>query len=125
MKSSRWSVLALSACVLAGTLLLPDIVRADSENGAPTEVVRFSDLNLDTAAGVRILYGRLQAAAGIVCEPLEPVGTLVPSVAWRSCIDQAIATAVTRVDRPLLTAYYARLQGHVTASGRQSTPARG
>jgi UrcA family protein len=123
MKSSLGSALVLGACLL-GTLALSPLARADSQLGAPTKVVRLQDLDLNTVQGVRILYGRLQSAAGQVCAPFEHLGHLVPSTAWRSCYEQAIATAVHRVDSPLLTAYYERQEGQLIASAGQLTRAR-
>jgi UrcA family protein len=115
--------LLLRACVL-GTLALSPLARAGSAPGAPTQVVRFHDLNLNSAQDARVLYGRIRRAAVEVCAPYEQAGNLIPSAAWRSCFAQAVATAVRRVDSPLLTAYHERQQGHLIASARQVASAR-
>ena len=108
MRSFREWTLVSGVALLAGALPTPQVASA-ADDSVPTELVRFSDLNLGTSAGVQVLYGRLRAAAHVVCAPLEPVGTRIPSAAWSGCIDQAIASAVQRVDRPLLTGYYQRM----------------
>ena len=128
MNTSRWSAPILGACLLAGTLVLSPLAQAGpaavSEAGVPTKVVRFHDLDLNSAQGVQALYGRIRRAADEVCAPFGPVGTLARSAAWYSCFGQAIATAVRRVDSPLLTAYYQRQQGQVLASAQLVTTAR-
>lgn len=122
MNSSCWSLRILGACLLAGSLAQASIAQADAGADVPTALVRFHDLDLNSARGVQTLYGRIRVAAAEVCAPLEPAGSLVPSAAWRSCMQSAIATAVRRVDSPPLTAYYERRQGHVIASARPPAP---
>jgi len=119
MKASRWLVLAAAPGLLAIALSLPQAAEAGTSpraDGPPSELVHFADLNPDSSAGAQILYERIVRAAHTVCEPYAAVGHLMPSGAWYRCVDQAIAGAVRRVDRPLLTAYYARRQGQVVAS---------
>jgi len=123
MKSSRWSALLLAAGLL-GALAVSPLARAGSELGVPSSVVRFHDLNLNSVQGVRTLYGRIRRAAGEVCAPYEATDSLIPSAAWRSCFEQAVAGAVRRVDSPLLTAYHARVDGQLIASARQGSSAR-
>ncbi len=122
MKSSHGLALVLGTCLL-GTLALSPLAQADSGPGVPTQVVRFQDLDLSTAQGARILYGRIRRAAGEVCAPYQVSGSLIPSAAWRSCFEQAIATAVRRVDSPLFTAYHERQEGHLMASAGRLTSA--
>ncbi|HTT06411.1 MAG TPA: UrcA family protein [Steroidobacteraceae bacterium] len=118
MNSSSWSLRILAACLLAGVLAQSSLAQAEPGAEVPTALVRFHDLNLNSASGVRTLYGRIRLAAAEVCAPLEPDGSLVHSAAWRVCMDSAIATAVRRVDSPLLTAYHERRLGRVIASVR-------
>jgi UrcA family protein len=115
MKSLRCRYPMVRACVLAGSLGLASLVQADTPAPAPvpTAVVRYADLNLDTVRGVQTLYGRIRAAAREVCAPYQSDSSLLPSPAWRLCVTQAVETAVQRVDRPLLTAYHRRQEGHV------------
>ncbi len=67
-------------------------------------VVQFSDLDLSRIEGTTALYGRLRYAARMVCDPIL---TQRPGVfkEYRACVDKAIADAVAKVNRPLLTQY--------------------
>jgi UrcA family protein len=69
---------------------------------ARKEVVPFRDLDLSKIEGVTKLYGRISHAARDVCDPLE---TWYPQK-YRACVDKAIADAVAKVNRPLLSQYH-------------------
>lgn len=110
----RTSIAATSLAVLLSpisfALAQPPMQR---NQGAPSEVVRYSDLNLSTEAGIRALYRRIQVAAWHVCNEMQskPVG--VESVRCRqSLVDDAVA----KVNEPALTALNAgRPLGVLTA----------
>ena len=70
---------------------------------ARSEVVRFPDLDLSRIEGVGKLYGRIAHAARDVCDPLL---TQWQPAEYGACMDQAIASAVATVNRPLLTQYH-------------------
>lgn len=64
--------------------------------------VKYSDLNLASPFGARVLYARIRAAAQGAC-----------SYFWfktdadeARCLQNTIANAVTKIDRPALTAVY-------------------
>jgi UrcA family protein len=77
-------------------------------------VVRFSDLDLSKADGAAALYARLRHAARVVCAPGESREMGIAAM-YRACMNDAIANAVARVDRPLLSQYHqARTQGDKT-----------
>jgi UrcA family protein len=67
------------------------------------EVVPFRDLDLSKIEGVTKLYGRISHAARDVCDPFE---TLWHPQEYRACVDKAIADAVAKVNRPLLSQYH-------------------
>jgi UrcA family protein len=67
--------------------------------------VTFSDLNLDTQAGANALYARLRYAAGEVCEPYEGQDLSRHRV-WKTCVDQALAAAVAKINKPRVTALH-------------------
>jgi UrcA family protein len=73
--------------------------------------VRFTDLNLDRAADVARLYHRIRVAARSACgaRDLELTNWVDPD--WQRCVYVAVAQAVTRVDRPALSAYHQRQLG--------------
>jgi UrcA family protein len=105
---------AIGSCVLvlANVLVTPQVAYAESSDQLPTRVVRFADLNLDSRAGIEVLYRRIQSAARDVCEPAQNPGSLRLTTAWQSCMRQAVTTAVRKVDRPLLTAYFEERDGN-------------
>jgi UrcA family protein len=105
---------AIGSCalLLASVLVTPRVAYAESSDRPSSRIVRFADLNLDSRAGIEALYRRIQSAARNVCGPAEDLGSRRLSPAWQSCTREAVMTAVRRVDRPLLTAYYDERGGH-------------
>jgi UrcA family protein len=93
------NVLVVAAALIAG--VLTGVVHA-GEADAPTQTVRFQDLNLKTDAGVKVLYKRIQGAANQVC---GDVGgrDLVAGKAHKACVDRAVANAVAAVHMPTVT----------------------
>jgi UrcA family protein len=79
-----------------------------------SRTVQFGDLNLDTAAGAKVLLSRLRSAARTACAPLE-TRVLSNQVVWQSCYDGAVATAVTTINRNTVTAAYTATTAHPTA----------
>jgi UrcA family protein len=75
---------------------------------APSETVRYHDLNLDSREGVATLYGRIHAAAEDVCRPVEGsrLVTRVFWTEWHACINHAVANAVDTVHNEKLSAYH-------------------
>jgi UrcA family protein len=68
--------------------------------------VHYADLNLNQPAGVAALYRRITVAANLVCGQRAFTGSYYAVPDYTHCCDKAIASAVARVDRPQLTAYY-------------------
>jgi UrcA family protein len=71
----------------------------------PRVTVRYTDLNLNTRAGVEALYARLRAAARDVCS----VGlrrSLNDVMASKRCYRQTLATAVETIKWPTLSALH-------------------
>jgi UrcA family protein len=97
-KTVSRAVLAYSTAMwLASVLVAPN---AFAEDQVRAETVKFADLNVNTPAGVKALYGRIHAAAFRVCyEPEELIRA-------KACITKAEGEAVKKLNLPLLTAYY-------------------
>jgi len=78
------------------------------------ETVKFADLNLNTPAGVEVLYERIHKAALRVCDKR---GQLAATIA---CTKRAESRAIAKVNAPSLTAFYQKKTGQkpqtVTAS---------
>src|SRR5271166_2256631 len=74
-------------------------------DGAKQYVVRFADLDLSKMTGATALYVRLQHAARAVCDPREG-RELAFDTRFRACVDQAVTSAVARVNSPLVSEYH-------------------
>jgi len=84
----------------------------DSLSGVTRSIsVQYSDLDLNRPADVRILYQRITHAAGEACGPKVLTGSQLPLPGWEDCVAHAIDAAVSRLDRPALSAYH---REHVT-----------
>ena len=98
-------------------------------DGKPDEIrhstaVHFADLNLNKTAGVAALYRRITAAASRVCGQRALTGSNYPLPEYTRCYNEAIATAVVRVDRPQLTAYYHAQASRSRSQTIASSPSR-
>jgi UrcA family protein len=71
----------------------------------PDEVVRYSDLDLNTTTGAETLYARLQLAAAHVCGPSDSI-ELTQRTATRRCQNELVARSVASVRSPQLAAVY-------------------
>jgi UrcA family protein len=95
-------------------LVLPALFMAESAVAAvaaqvpPSVTVRYSDLNLDSTAGISSLYTRIQDAATEACRPVEGPQSVSRTLwtAWNKCFHHAIADAVRAVHNDKLSAYH-------------------
>lgn len=73
----------------------------------PTQsvTVHFGDLNLQSDAGIRALYSRIQAATRVVCSP-EPAGDRLAMLQFKACRSEALSNAVAQVGSPALAALH-------------------
>jgi UrcA family protein len=100
------SMLAASVLVFAGAANFA-AAQAWQPGEYLTEKVAYDDLNLDTAAGAKALYARLHYAAKSVCAPAQVAPSdLGRYQIWRTCVDTALASAVRKINNPLLTALH-------------------
>ena len=72
--------------------------------------VSYNDIDITRANGAHILYRRIERAAEIVCNRPNARAPQV-SAAIRSCSEQAIATAIAKVDSDTLTRLAGRAPG--------------
>lgn len=84
--------------VLAPTFSI--VSAADPSSDSRT--VRFADLNISTPSGAHALYMRILAAAQVVCSR-QPFATDGEKA---SCVRDAIADAVTKINEPALSALH-------------------
>jgi UrcA family protein len=99
---------AITGCLFVATLGVATAAPSDSP---PTVRVNYADLDLTTEQGARVLYGRIVAAAELVC-PYAEMQNL--TLYWKSrvCQKRAIAEAVAHVGSPRLAALLARHGAH-------------
>jgi UrcA family protein len=109
---------ALAALVstvwLAAVVVLPAAAAAGELHAL---AVRFSDLNLDRAADVRILYHRINLAADQVCGEKTVTGSNLILPSWQRCVELAVNQAVVQLDRPALSAYHQQLTADSARKG--------
>jgi len=97
-------VLVASLASICLTVGVPVAQAADQ--GPPSVVVNYGDLNLMSAAGVERLYQRIVMAARGVCHDGEERLLKVQAI-YRACVKQSIAHAVGAVGSSALSALYA------------------
>jgi len=88
---------------------------ASTFGDAPSLVVHFADLDLSRSEDAKALYRRLKVAAETVCAALDD-RNLAMQIKYTACLQNAIGTAVAKVDRPSLSAYY-----DTKTNGRKAT----
>ena len=93
----------MAAAVFGSLLGIAGTARAASPIDALQTTVKFNDLDLSKPAGAALLYARIQAAAGRVCQPWDGKG-LSSKVRHDACMRSAIDAAVNQVGRQELTA---------------------
>ena len=83
-------------------------VAAAGADAPPSVTVRYRDLNLENQEGVANLYGRIHAAAVVVCRDVEgpQLVNRLFWTQWNACMTHAVAKAVQDVRNENLSAYH-------------------
>jgi UrcA family protein len=105
MKTSNYTKQIAMASVAAICFASAAMVAHADELNAPTRTVRYADLNLDTPAGISILYKRIRYAAEEVCGDAKWRG-LAEAAAAKACVDHAVYVSVHSVNNVKLTNEY-------------------
>jgi UrcA family protein len=113
------SVIAASVFMLSWAAYSPE-ARAADETVIGVEKVSYGDLNLATEAGAAVLYRRLRRAAALACSPRGSLAEVVKA-GWRACYAKAMNSAVSSVNKPMLTALHNRVSGISTADTSSPT----
>jgi UrcA family protein len=101
-----------AVALTVGLVVIPAYA-SDARWSAPSEVVKFQDLNLGTSEGIAALYRRIDAASQHVCEAADGDKDLHRRSIRQTCVKDAKARAVAQVNVPALTAYAEKkLGGH-------------
>jgi len=112
--------IALAASILSLTTF-DARAYAPADDDVVSITVQFSDLDLDHKAGIATLYTRLDGAARQVCD--QHAG-LMAKQAYRVCVRKALSVAVARIDRPMLSDYFAELGGKPAKTAPATVAAR-
>lgn len=114
----RVSTSAALAAAISCAFAFTATAVAEESGGEPlTRVVNYADLNLNSDAGVKVLYSRLRYAARHVCNSYEGQ-QLIQGERWRDCYSGAMERAVTDIDMPTVTIY------HLAQTGQAESPAQ-
>ncbi len=103
---------------LFGTALIAAVVlggktfAASPLDDAPSAVVKFADLNLDTPQGVSALYRRIHNAAEQVCGVVPEDRVFIEAaIAQGKCVRESEVRAIDAVNNVALQAYYSKKTG--------------
>jgi UrcA family protein len=101
----RAMTIALAAVIGCSAAQASNVPKDESASGRHQYVVRFADVDLSRIDGAMTVYGRIRQAANAVCESLDSrVLGLVEK--HRACVNEAVADAVSSINRPLLSQYH-------------------
>ena len=119
-KARTMAAVAIASATLG--LMAANVAQADSDSADSNHVVTsvkvvFADLDLGTPNDSKLLFMRLQDAAELVCGDGFETVDLAERRDIRNCQQQAIESAVARVDRPLLSTLYDRHFPHEPLEG--------
>jgi UrcA family protein len=107
MKTSNYTkqiAMASVAAICVASAMLGAHADEASVN-APTRTVHYADLNLNTPAGVSVLYKRIRNAAELVCGDVNS-RRLNEAAAARACVSHAVYVSVHSVNNVRLTNEY-------------------
>jgi UrcA family protein len=112
MKTSNYTKQVAMASLAAICVATAAMGAHADEPNAPTRTVHYADLNLDTPAGISVLYKRIRNAAEEVCGDVNS-RRLEEAAAARACVDHAVNVSVHAVNNVNLTNEY---KAHVGAA---------
>jgi UrcA family protein len=96
--------LSLIAATAALSISVISAAHAAIPDVAPSVSIHYGDLDLSRTEGAASLYNRLNSAAKSVCRELE---TSQLQMQYAACIEHAIKTAVTQINRSSFSEYVA------------------
>ena len=97
------SKLFLAAAAVAALGFAGQALAAD-DTAAPSQKVTAANVNFRSQTDVQAFYAKLARTAEAVCDSNSPNSYIQQRD--RACVERALANAVQRVNRPLLTAMY-------------------
>lgn len=100
-------VAAAGLVMLTHAGLATPLHAAEAHSDAMSVVVPYRSADLNAPTGIAVLYGRIRAAATVVCSPLEDEGFERKQI-WSDCFSHAVADAVRAVHNNDLRIYHWR-----------------
>ena len=100
MKSTKLLTLAAVALALGG------VTQAGVKRETNSVVVRYGDLNLESAEGIKSLHKRIRNASQTVCVSFD-TRILGLRDAYDQCVEKAVKDSVAAIGNPKLTNYHA------------------
>jgi UrcA family protein len=97
---------------IAGTFGLAVVAHAGDARTADAPkyadvIVRYSDLNLNSVEGAKVLYARLSSAAGRACGQEPDLREINARMRYKACFDHKLEKAVGKVSNPGVQALHA------------------
>jgi UrcA family protein len=107
-KQIIWALVGALSLAAAG-----GVAHADAAFDVPARTVHYSDLDLNTQAGVAALYSRIRSAAEQVCGNVDSRRLEQVTVA-KACVDQAVSASVASVNNAKLSSEHSARVGGAT-----------
>ncbi|HEV7135520.1 MAG TPA: UrcA family protein [Steroidobacteraceae bacterium] len=110
------SRIALTALATLGLALALSPARAANPDPAyepVSQLVQYSDINLNSHQGIARLYQLIDAAARDVCASESSTRALAEWSQARACLKAAVSSAVAQIDNAALTAFYTKKTGRL------------
>lgn len=105
-----------ASCVLIGAFLSSPAAFAALDDDPPTITVKFAELDLSRQEGAQELYRRIKSAAHAVCNATGGSFEAQRFSKHRQCFQTAVDDAVSRVNRPTLTALHKKQTPRLASS---------
>ena len=107
--SERLSAGAAALAITFLTLLTVDVRASEPEAPPPKVIVHYQDTAFSTVDGTAKVYRQLKTAARRVCGINEGGRlTIDQGARAKDCFQKALADAVQRIDRPMLTSVHTK-----------------
>ena len=100
--SNRKNRIFVTLLAMAATAGVAATAQADATTDATQAryanvIVNYGDLDLDSEAGIKVLYARLENAAGRACGSAPVTRELRRKAQYRTCVDSKLDRAVDEV----------------------------
>jgi len=119
--TKRFIIASVAALLAVGPAMADTMsvqqVEANEHGRVTTSVkVDFSDLNVASPSGAKVLLGRIKAASSQVCGPAPALMELDSRADWSKCIGDASGRAVAALNNPLVTDLFERKNPAMTVA---------